>query len=57
MLHWETLLPTDGGIPIDHLEKGRRARANNHFKSGFKSESKDEKQLEEQGSKYFFINT
>jgi hypothetical protein len=31
------------GIPKGHLEKRRRARVNNHFKSKFKSESRDEK--------------
>jgi hypothetical protein len=29
------------------------ARVNNHFKSEFKLESRDEKWIEEQGSKYF----
>jgi hypothetical protein len=53
MLHWEILLLTDRGIPIGHLEKRRRARVNKHFKSEFKSKSKDEKWIEEQGSKYF----
>jgi hypothetical protein len=36
-------LSTDGGIPIGHPEKRRRARVNNHFESELKSESKDEK--------------
>jgi hypothetical protein len=53
MLHWEILFPTDRGIPIGHLEKRRRARVNNHFKSEFDSEDRDEKWIEEQGSKYF----
>jgi hypothetical protein len=47
MLHWEILLPTDRGIPIGHLEKRRRARVNNHFKSEFDSEGRDEKRIEE----------
>jgi hypothetical protein len=47
MLHWEILLLTDRGIPIGHLEKRRGVRVNNHFKSEFKSESKDEKWIEE----------
>jgi hypothetical protein len=48
MLHWEILLQIDRGIPIGHLEKRKRARVNNHFKAEFKSESRDEKQIEEQ---------
>jgi hypothetical protein len=54
MLHWEILLLTDRGIPIGHLEKKMRARVNNHFKTEFKSKSRDEKWIEEQGSKCFF---
>jgi hypothetical protein len=46
-------LPIDQGISKGHLEKRRRARVNNHFKLEFKSESKDEKWIEEQGSKHF----
>jgi hypothetical protein len=49
MPHWEILLLIDRGIPIGHLEKRRRARVNNYFKSEFKLESRDEKQIEEQG--------
>jgi hypothetical protein len=48
MLHWEILLLIDRRIPIGHLEKRRRARVSNHFKLEFKSESRDEKWIEEQ---------
>jgi hypothetical protein len=47
MLHWEILLPTNQGISIGHLGKRRRARVNNHFKSEFDSEGRDEKRIEE----------
>jgi hypothetical protein len=43
MLHWEILSLTDRRVLLDHLEKRRRARVNNHFESEFKLESRGEK--------------